>query len=299
MDIDSVLPLGGVATRDQLVGLLGRHRFDNAVKSRRLVPIFPRTYAYPWDADQPEVRHRAALLSVGGDAALSHLSALALRDLPVPVDASALHVTAYQPRHPRGVPDELVVHRTLLPLDPVELDGLPVVRTELAIATSWPLLAGPDQRAPAIEAWRRRLISRQRLYRAAESMWWLREVRSFRELVSLLLAGCESELELWGYTGVFDVPGLRDATRQRIVRVHGKKYRLDLAYDDERLNIELDGRAYHSSPQQWERDIARDLALATAGWQTIRFSHAQLFGNVDGCRRDALAVRAARRALAS
>ena len=295
MDIDQLLNAGGgVATRAELVRLLGRHAFDNAVKSRRLTAVFPRVYAREWDVDLPQVRHRAALLSVGGAAALSHVTALALRSLPVPEDAP-LHVTAYQPRHPRGVCGELVVHRTRVPLELRQIDGLPVVAIETALTTSWPLLAGPEQRAPLIAAYRRRLVSGPRLIRAAESAWWIRDVRSLRELVSLVFAGCESELELWGYTGVFDVPGLNDAARQRVVRVGGKTYRLDMAYDDEMLNVELDGRAFHSSADQWQRDIARDLAVAKIGWQTIRLPHERLFGDVDGCRRDVLAVRHARR----
>jgi very-short-patch-repair endonuclease len=295
MDLDVLLSrFGGVASRAELVPLLGRHAFDNAVKSRQLAAVFPCAYSRPWDVDLMDIRRRAALKSVGGDAALSHLTALAMRSLPVP-DGAELHVTSYLPRHPRGVPGELVVHRTRTPLRARELDGLPVRDLEIALATSWPLLSDSAQRAPLIEAYRRRMISQERLVLATESAFWNRGVRAFRELVSLVMAGCESELELYGYLNVFDVPGLRDATRQRVVQVGGKKYRMDMTYDEEMLNVELDGRAYHSSPGQWQRDIARDLAVATIGWQTIRLPHERLFGDVDGCRRDVLAVRLARR----
>lgn len=290
---DLITDLGGAASRAELLPVLGRHALDNAVKSKRLVAVFPRAYARPWDADVAEVRRRAALKSVGGDNALSHLTALAMRQLPVPDDAP-IHVTAFLQRHPRGVPGELVVHRTRAPMRAVELGGLPVVRLETALATSWPMLAGPAQRAPLVESYRRRLVTPIRLARAAEEGFWIRGVRSFRELVTLVLAGCESELELWGYTGVFDVDGLRDASRQVVVQVDGRRYRLDVAYEPELLNVELDGRAFHASPDQWERDIARDLAIAKLGWQTIRLPHRRLFGDVEGCRRDVLAVREVR-----
>jgi len=72
---------------------------------------------------------------------------------------------------------------------------------------------------------------------------------------------------------------------------------LDVAYEEERLAVELDGRKYHADAARWEKDIARDLAVATSGWQTIRLSHDRLHSDVDGCRRDVLAVRAARRRL--
>lgn len=285
---------GGALSRGQLLRIVDRHTLDNEVKRGRLLAFFPRSYVRPWDADQRDVQLRAALASVGGQAALSHVTALACRDLPVPTD-DPIHVTAFQPRHPRGVAGRLVVHRTLLPMSAVELDGVPVVRAELAAVTSWPLLAGPAQRAPLIEGFRRRLLSPPVVMAAAERMWWVRGIAQLRELMAMIGAGCESELELWGYTEVFDVPGLRDATRQHAVRVDGRLFRLDLAYEDELLAVELDGRAYHAGTDQWERDIARDLLLAKIGWQTIRLSHRRLTRDVAGCRRDVLAVRDARR----
>ncbi len=94
---------------------------------------------------------------------------------------------------------------------------------------------------------------------------------------------------------MFDVPGLRGGIRQRTLIAAGKVYRLDLAFEDEKVAVELDGRAYHAGTESWERDIARDLAVATLGWQTIRLSHRRLTTDVDGCRRDVLAVLAQRR----
>lgn len=282
-----------IASRAELLKLVGRARLDDEIRRGRLTAVFPRAYARPWDADEPSLRLAAALTSVGGDVALSHLTALAQWELPVPSDAP-LHVTAFQPRHPRGVPGELVVHRTLLPLDAHLVAGLATVRPETAAVTSWPLLRGPEQRAPVIEGARRRLFAPRILMHLAEKMTWLRGMRDLRALVGQIAAGCESELELWGYTGVFAVPGLRHAVRQRSVRVGACTYRLDLAFEKERVAVELDGRAFHAGREQWERDIARDLALAIAGWQTVRLSHRRLTQDIEGCRRDVLAVLAAR-----
>ncbi len=293
--LDAVLSRGGgAASRAELLAVVSRAGLDDEIRRRQLVAVFPRAYARPWDVDEQAVRSSAALLSVGGQVALSHLSALAQWNLPVALPGP-VHVTAYQPRHPRGVAGELVVHRTLRPLDAVLVGGLPTVRPEAAVVTSWPMQPGSQQRAPVIVASRRGLLDPDRILGAADAMWWVRNIRSLRQLVAKIVAGCESELELWGYDSVFDIAGLRDARRQQSIRVAGRTYRLDMAYEQERLAVELDGRAYHASPAQWERDIARDLALATLGWQTVRLSHARLTGDVAGCRRDVLAVRAARR----
>lgn len=284
----------GTASRADLLKVVSRAALDDEIRRGRLIAVFPRAYVRPWDEDDPDIRLAAAVASVGGDVALSHLTALAQCNLPVP-SAVPIHVTAFQPRHPRGVPGELIVHRTLLPLNALRAGRIATVRPEIAAVTSWPLLRGADQRAPLIEGARRRLFAPNTLLRTAEKMTWLRGVRELRCLVGQIAAGCESELELWGYTEVFAVPGLRHAVRQRSVRVGSRRFRLDLAFEEERVAVELDGRAYHSSREQWERDIARDLALATAGWQTIRLSHRRLTDDVAGCRRDVLAVLQARR----
>jgi len=282
-----------VGHRDQLNALIGRIRTDAEIRGGNLVRLFPRVYARPWQADQPDVREHAALLSVGGDNALSHLTALSSWQLPVPPGAS-IHVTAYQPRHPRGVPDELVVHRTLLPLRHRWVDGRPVTEPELAIVTSWPLLTTEHRRPPIIEAGRRGLLRPDVLTTLIESMYWIAGRRDLREIAALVLGGCESELELWGCRHVFDVDGLRHGVRQRVVQIGWRQFRLDLSYDRERVAVELDGRAYHASSAQWERDIERDLLLATAGWLTIRLSYWRLHNDPDGCRRDVLRVLEAR-----
>jgi len=38
-----------------------------------------------------------------------------------------------------------------------------------------------------------------------------------------------------------------------------------------RIDFEVDGLAYHSTPQQVARDKARDRRLTAAGWVTVRY----------------------------
>jgi very-short-patch-repair endonuclease len=176
------------------------------------------------------------------------------------------------------------------------LDGLPVVEPAVAVVRSWPMLPASERRAPAVAAVRDRLVAPSGLRAVAERAVGLEDRRGLLTLIGLLEAGCESELEIWGFLDVFDVPGLRHGVRQRLVSVRGTSYRLDLAFDEERVALELDGYAFHSTRRQRERDMQRDAALAAIGWLTVRFSHERLHNDVAGCRRDALAALAARRA---
>lgn len=292
--IENALRSGrGVASRANLLSVAPRAVVDNEVRRGRLRAIFPRSYIRPWDTEDRELHHRAALVSVGGEAALSHTTALAIQQV-LDDDGGPVHVTAFNPRHPRGVPDRLVVHRTLLPLRAVWRNDLPVVRAAFSLVAAWPILDDDVATAALLRGCRSGCVREADLADALMRATSTRGVIRLRHLAGLIAAGCQSELEIWGYLHVFDVPGLDHAVRQRSIEVDGRRYRADMAYEQERVVVELDGRAYHSSTQQWDRDIERDLALARAGWLTVRLSHRRLTTDLHGCRRDLLEVLAAR-----
>lgn len=59
-----------------------------------------------------------------------------------------------------------------------------------------------------------------------------------------------------------------------------------------RLVVEVDGRAYHSDPQDFERDRTRDARLSIRGYRVLRFSYQQVmsrWGEVKGAILAALA----------
>lgn len=295
-EIDDLLERrGGVAARADLLTVVRREQLDDEIRRRHLVAPFPRAYCRPWDVEHPPVRERAALVSVGQPAALSHLTALRRWKLPQPA-TDAIHLTVPIGRHPVGRHPGLIVHRTRVPTRVRNIDGLSVVEPAIAVVRSWPILDGPDQRAPAIAAVRTRLVTPAELHAAAGRALGMPGRASLTKLVALLDIGCESELELWGYVGVFDHPGLRHAVRQKVVQVRGRFYRLDVAFEDERVAVELDGYRYHSTRGQREQDMSRDAALASIDWLTLRFSHERLHKDAVGCQRDTLAALAARRA---
>ncbi|HMO10771.1 MAG TPA: DUF559 domain-containing protein, partial [Actinotalea sp.] len=57
--------------------------------------------------------------------------------------------------------------------------------------------------------------------------------------------------------------------------VDGKTVRLDMAWPDRMLCIELDGLAFHG-PAQRSNDYTRHLALEFAGWWVMRFTWQQV-----------------------
>lgn len=291
-EIDVVLSrAGGVTTRRRLLQVVTRHQFDHEVRTGQLVMPFRGAFCRPWDADFAQ--ERAALVSVGPPAALSHLTAVHRWQVwETPGDAVDIVVPAA--RCPRPRPG-IRLHRVASMPSLLRVDGLPTVGLPQALVQSWALLPGRDRRAPVIEAVRRHLTTAADLAAALRMTTRVPDRAEFGQLVRLLDEGCESELEIWGYLDVFDYPGLRHATRQLWVDTPAGRFRADLGYEAERVAVELDGARYHSSREQRERDTRRDAAFASIDWLTLRFSHHRLHTDVRGCRRDTLATLEARR----
>lgn len=49
-------------------------------------------------------------------------------------------------------------------------------------------------------------------------------------------------------------------------------YLVDIAFPIERVAVEVDGWAFHSDQRTFQRDRARQNAIALSGWQVLRFT---------------------------
>ena len=79
------------------------------------------------------------------------------------------------------------------------------------------------------------------------------------------------------YLHQIEVPhGLPRPTRQRRRIAPGVTAIHDVEYDDLGLVVELDGRLFHDSATQRDRDLERDLVTAVAGADTVRLGWGQL-----------------------
>lgn len=72
--------------------------------------------------------------------------------------------------------------------------------------------------------------------------------------------------------------GLPESVRQRRRPWGGAEEpgRADVAYEAQRLIVELDSRRHHTLVEAFERDRERDQLALAAGWRTIRFTWRQL-----------------------
>lgn len=63
---------------------------------------------------------------------------------------------------------------------------------------------------------------------------------------------------------------------------HGR-FRVDFILRDARLIIELDGHAYHSTPEKLEKDAIRQRYLTRAGYTIIRFTGREINRSAEAC----------------
>ena len=85
----------------------------------------------------------------------------------------------------------------------------------------------------------------------------------------------ESELEE-RFVSILRDHGLPIPQAQYGVTVGGHSYRLDFAYPEAMVAIEIDGFSSHSSRTAFERDRTRQNELVLVGWRVVRFTSEQL-----------------------
>jgi very-short-patch-repair endonuclease len=69
-------------------------------------------------------------------------------------------------------------------------------------------------------------------------------------------------------------------------------FEIDAAWPQHRLAIEVDGRAAHSAPVNFERDRVKQNALVLAGWLVLRFTPNQVTDHADRVAREIAAAYA-------
>lgn len=299
-DLAALMP-EGVSSRIDLTLASSTSSVARWTASGDLLHVHPGVVMLPSAAEDPLARARAATLWAKGP--LSHRSALSLWEVVSPSDG-LLHVTVPADRYPRRTTG-VVVHRTTVHLPTTRVHGIPVTSLSRSLVDAWDGAhrsrkgrrngGEPLARQAVIECVRSRRVAVGALRAESAELRVHAGRTALTTLLDLVEQGCESELEIWGALHVLPRPPHVPAlVRQLRIRVDGRWLRLDAAYPEARVAVELDGAAFHGSREARERDLRRDTALAALGWVVLRFSYARLMADPDGCRREIEAVVLAR-----
>lgn len=293
----------GLIRRADLAAATSQRSVKRWVQAGALVRLQPGVVALPERAQDWLVRARAATWWAGGP--LSHLSALCAMGL-VESEPGPLHVTIPVARCPRSGTG-VVVHRSDRRLVTVRCGVLEVIAPERSLVDAWAWAHSPARndralherplvRQALIEAVRSRQAGPGAVRRASDRLGSHPGRTTLADLLDLMVGGCESELEIWGVQQVLPGPPTVPpyVQQHRVTLPDGRRVRLDAAWPELRVAVELDGAAFHGSRADRERDLRRDSAMAAAGWIVLRFSYARLVSDPEGCRREIVAALIAR-----
>lgn len=280
MDVEGYLrrQAGLIGYRQAIAAGLSRSGIQRRVTAGRWVRLHPGVYL---SADHPpthEVRLRAAVLWAGRDAVAHGVSAAWWHEL-APRLPQRVEVTVPQHRCPGRRPGVVVRRRDVDALDLTEYRDLPVTgialtALEAAVALgqggSELLDRALQQRAAFDWVYRAHCRNLGRRGSAAASALLTAAAdracsQAERLLVGLLRAGGLTGWELgYGCQG----------------------YVLDVAFPAQRVAIEVDGWAWHVSPDRFVRDRQRQNALINGGWRLLRFTWHDLTTRPDAVVHD-------------
>ncbi|MGH2811298.1 MAG: DUF559 domain-containing protein [Actinomycetota bacterium] len=101
-------------------------------------------------------------------------------------------------------------------------------------------------------------------------------LRKLLEMRPRGVAPTDSSLEV-AFLRLLRTEKFREPERQVEIRESGKLIaRVDFAYSDLRVAIEVDSYQYHLGREVWERDLARRDKLTALGWRVIHLSKRDL-----------------------
>lgn len=75
--------------------------------------------------------------------------------------------------------------------------------------------------------------------------------------------------------------GIRGWRQQVSVTAAGRRYRLDFAFESEKVAVEFDGFAFHHTPERFRLDRARDDDLKAAGWRVVHLTWGDIHASPD------------------
>ncbi len=258
---------------------LSRHQIRHLVRSGRFVADRRAICVVAGTPDTWERRAWIALLACGDEAVLSHRAAGYVHGLleskPRRIDITMWHRT--RNGHVEGLP----IHRAvrLEAADRRTVKGFPVTspaRTLVDLASELPdrALARTVDKALLLGITTIRVVRRYVRDRRLQRRPGVG--RLLRLLDDREFGVPESELERRTLELIAEYRLPAPGRQQRVGR-----HRVDFAYMDQRVLVEVDGRATHGTAEAFEHDPRRQNALVLEGWTVLRFTWKQITQDPD------------------
>lgn len=265
----------GLITRQQLIESgRTRHMIQHLVDCGEITRLRPRVYRLT-GAPPSWLQSAAAIHLSVPDAVLSHTTAARLWGFEV--DSDGFELTT--PMSTRVRLEGVRAHQSaLLPKqDRVRRLHLPVTSAARTLVDVSPRLRSRTLRSAVDLALRERWLRVEELRSCVARLDGpgRRQLSPMHTLLVELGSAHEagdSDLEAHALRLIISA-GLPHPVLQHRVRLRsGRAYRIDLAYPDLKIAVELDGWRYHHTRVAFEDDRSRANELAAEGWVVIRFT---------------------------
>lgn len=254
----------GVVTRRQLLDLgMSSSAIDRAIAAGKLLVLKPGAYGAAGSSDMWERRAMVVQLSAGEDAVLSHLAAAAIWEL-VDRKPKRIEVTTPRDRGARGAHRP----RTLQRCDVRRRKGFRVTSPPRTIVDLAAVLSADALEDVLDRALLRGLVTVDVLRRQIDG----RKPKGKAKLLRLIhnrdeRGTPEGEIER-RFERLIVKAKLPMPVRQYKVGTR----RIDYAYVEQLIAIELDGRGEHGKKAVFEDDRKRQNELVLEGWTVLRFT---------------------------
>lgn len=272
----------------ELERISSRQSLRTAVSHGDLIKAFAGIYISAEHQDSFAARAHAALRWAGPRASLGGSAALflwgGLERAPSQIQVIVPHGTGLRP------PPWVRLTRAGYPFRTASWQSLALVTADFALIQAYGLMPVRDRDGAVYQCVQRGLLDPQLLSEALDTTPRVRLRSKLRATINAALLGSESVLEQQGADVAFACAELSGLLRQHRVRVAQERYRCDFYDAATRTAIELDGAAYHGNLEARERDIRRDVRLASIGIQTVRFGYRDIMDRPQWCREQLITI---------
>jgi hypothetical protein len=258
-----------------VIGIRGS-AITRRVAAGRLVRQYRGVYSVGHVQHTPEARWIAAVMACGPGAVLSHLDAAVLWKICA-TKGTLIHVTttSRSGRTPRGIK----VHRArkLDPADTTQKDRIPVTTVARTLVDLTDLLPTDRILRAMREAEYLKLLNTDTLIAAVQRATGRKQLTKLNEAIQRHTPGqiVRDELEHL-FLELVHAAGLPAPETNVKIRTRRRTYTVDCLWRDQRVAVELDGRAAHIRAAAFEEDRARDAALTAVGLRLLRFTWRRL-----------------------
>jgi very-short-patch-repair endonuclease len=153
----------------------------------------------------------------------------------------------------------------------VRADGVLVAHPADAVLDMMRFLPPQDALDVGQQALNRRVVSLQWLVAEHARMTTLRGAAQLRRTIHRLAEGTRSEAERRLVALIRDA-GIAGWVADLRVLAAGRVYFLDIAFEAQRVEVAVDGQAFHTDTRSFQNDRTRQNDLVAAGWTILRFT---------------------------